>query len=605
MQTTKTKMRQCIGLIITMMSSLFVVGQSPSAFLLEMSEFEIKHVGFNTVASDFGPSFVEENLWFSAYPIPQVKKALSGKSENLYYSLFKTPVDGRGFTTYEPRMLIGDLKTNFHQGPVSYCEKTGELFVTLSNTVNFDVEEEGIIVKKEKIKLRLVVCKKKNDLWTIQEELPFNDPFYSVGHPSINLSGDTLYFTSDNPALSNGGTDIFMVVRQDSVWQSPVVLGNNINTPQNEMFPFYHPSGMMIFASNRPEGKGGLDLYVSDHTPDGFTPAKPLDMFNTKYDDLGLIIHPSGEAGYFVSNRPGQNGDDDIYLVKIRQTYVQVEGNVVDDQTGSPIGGANVILYSCNGKKINSVLSATDGRFSFKVLKGKCYVASATFTNYPENRVSVGVDNQVEIRLKQNRSLNITVVDSDSRNPIKNARIKIDGVAAGETKSDGTFVKDLTTEKDLKISVSAKDYFNQAMVVKTAGTGDVHHPILLKKIELFKSTIISGVEFDNDSWDIVSGSENYLNKLALILKENPMIKIEIGSHTSSQGSDQNNLYVSQKRAESVSDYLVSIGITQGRIIAKGYGETQLLNHCGNGVLCTDEEHRANSRIEYKITGFTK
>lgn len=598
--------RQLFAIITLISLSLVGVGQSPSSQLFDMSEFEIKHVGFNTKSSDFGPSFVEEDIWFSAYTNPNVKKALSGKTENLYYSLFKTTLDSRGFTTYEPRVLIPDLKSGLHEGPVSYCEKSGELFVTLSNTVNFEVAEEGIIVKKEKIKLRLVICKKTNGIWTIQRELPFNDPVYSVGHPSISPSGDTLFFTSDNPSLSKGGTDIFMAIRQDSIWSAPIVLDKNINTLGNEMFPFYHPSGMLIFASkDRNDGLGGLDLYASDLTNEGFTTAKPLNMFNTKYDDFGLIIHPSGEAGYFVSNRPGQNGDDDIYLVKIRQTYMLIDGTVAEDITGKPIGGANVNLYSCDGKKINSSITTWDGYYSFKALKGKCFVIGASQTNYPENRKSVGKNNRVDIRLKRDRVLEIQILDYDTRLPIKNVKIRINDSPVGQTTADGTITKELTNEKELDIDVTRNGYLRQLVKVNTDEKGKVRHTVMLMKIDLNKPHLLENIWFEKESWNINSDSEAALDKLAVIMNENPSIKVEIGSHTDSQGSDQFNLILSQKRAESAVFYLLQKGITNERVTAKGYGETQLLNRCKNGVLCTDKEHQVNTRTEFKIIGVVK
>jgi outer membrane protein OmpA-like peptidoglycan-associated protein len=597
------KLHCIISLIVL---SLVGIGQSPSSRLIELCEFEIKHVGFNTKTSDFGPSFVGDDLWFSAYANPKVHKSVTGTPENEFYSLYKTPVDSRGFTLYEPRVLIPDLKSGLHEGPVSYCEKTGELFVTLSNTVNFEVVEEGIVVIKEKIKLRLVICRKINGVWTIQKEMPFNNPEYSVGHPSITPSGDTLFFTSDNPGLSKGGTDIFMVVRQDSTWGSPIELGENINTSGNEMFPFYHPSGMLIFASNkRPGGEGGLDLYVSDLTPDGFSVAKPLEMFNTKYDDFGLIIHPLGEAGYFASNRPGQNGDDDIFMVKIKETYIQIAGIVIEDLSSKPIGGANINLYSCEGKKIFSTITSSEGQFSFKALKGKCYVVGASYANYPENRKSLSKNNQLDIRLKRDRSLEVLVLDYDTRLPIKNANVTINDIFVGQTSADGSVIKDLSDEVEFNIDISQLDYLRQTIEVKTNEKGKVRQTILLKKMGLNKTFVLENVRFVKDSSNILTETEVALNKLVTIMDENLSIIIEIGSHTDSKGSDQYNLILSQKRAETIVAYLVQKGVQSERISAKGYGETQLLNRCRNGMKCSDEEHQVNNRTEFKIIGFVK
>jgi len=580
--------------------------QTTSSALFEMNEFEISHVGFNTEASDFGPSFVGDDLWFSAYTNKQAKKAAKGNFDGIFYSIFKSPIDSRGYTLYEPRIQMKDINSGFHEGPVSFCEKTGELFVTLSNTINIDVEVDGIILKKQKIRLRIVSFKNENGVWVAKEEMPFNDKIYSVGHPTLTPSGDTLFFTSDNPSLSIGGTDIFMVTRTDGVWGKPATLGNNVNTTGNEMFPFYHDGGMIIFASNsQQERKGGLDLYCSDLLPFGFTPATPLNQFNTEFDDFGLIIHSSGESGYFVSNRPGQNGDDDIYLVKIRKTFMQIAGIIIDDYTGKPIKGAEVTLFNCDGKKLENGIVGADGKFTFKVLRGGCYVAGASMPGYPENRKAFGKDSEVEIKLKHDRSLELTVLDYDTRKPITNAKIQIDNLPAMPVDEDGVYFKKLTTEKELDVHIAAGGYLNQNIKVNTTTKYETEQPILMMKLELNKAFVLDNIYYDLNSWTILPSAQVELSKLVAIMKENPAIKVELGSHTDSRSSDQYNLSLSQRRSESAVAYIVSNGIPKERITAKGYGESKLLNRCSNGVECNEEDHAKNRRTEFKIIGFVK
>jgi outer membrane protein OmpA-like peptidoglycan-associated protein len=605
MRQLKIIIRQFMGFISLIMFSQFVSGQTPSSFF-KMHEFEMGNVGFNSQTSEMGPSFVEGNLWFSAYTDKQVKKIMSDKLDNIFYSLFKTPVDKIGAANSGEKNIIRDFKSGFHEGPVSYCEKTGELFLTLSNTVHVDVEVDGIITKKQVIRLRLVACKKSDGKWIIHEEMPFNDPIYSVGQPSVSITGDTLFFASDIPTLSRGGTDLFMVIRKKGIWGSPISLGNNINTIGNEMFPFYHPSGMLIFASNgRPEGKGGLDLYVSDLTSNGFLASEPLDFFNTKFDDFGLIIHHSGEVGYFVSNRPSPNGDDDIYMVKIKNAFMLLSGKVVDDVDGNPIGGANIDLYNCEKKKIEKCVADPEGKFLFKVSKGKCYLIGASNKNYKENILAVGEKDQVEIRLKRERSLELLVQDYDSRIAVKDAVIQLNGSFIGKTSADGTVLKELDSERELNINVTASGYLNQSLKLEAHEIGVMKQTILMMKMEMNKTFVLDNIYYDLDSWKILPSSEIELNKLVTIMKENPTIRIELGSHTDSRGSDQYNLTLSQKRSESAVAYIIKNGILKSRIIAKGYGETKLLNRCKNGVACTDQEHRVNRRTEFKIIGFVK
>lgn len=604
--STKYLAYGCLLFIGFMLFSETGSSQSSYSNLFEMNEFEISHVGFNTEASDFGPSIVGDELWFSAYSSKNLKKAKKGMSKNLYYSIFKTPIDARGFTLYEPREPINDFNSGFHEGPVSYCAQTGELFVTLSNTVSVDVLEDGVVKKKEKIRLRIVSCTNHNGVWIVNEEMPFNDKLYSVGHPAISVSGDTLFFTSDLPSMSKGGTDIFMVTRNNHVWGTPVALGENINSAGEEMFPFYSPSGMLIFASNgRADCKGGLDLYCSCMLPEGASEAKPLSVFNSEYDDFGLIIHPSGESGYFVSNRPGQNGDDDIYLIKIKKTFIELMVSVLDDFTRNPIKGAEVTLYSCDGNKIDNGIVDENGQFLFKVLRGGCYVVGASAKGYPENRKAYGKEQNVVIDMKHDRSLQLVFLDYFTHNPIENVRINLDNSPAVQLSEDGFFFKKLTTEREIQVFASVGGYLNERLIIDATKEFYTEKDIMMMKLELDNSYIIEGISFDKDDWMITPSTAIALDQFIILMTENPAIKVEIDNYTDSRGDDQYNLSLSRHRSESIVDYLLKKGVPRQRLLAKGCGETQLLNRCSNGVECSNEEHSKNNRTEFKIIGFVK
>jgi outer membrane protein OmpA-like peptidoglycan-associated protein len=580
--------------------------QTPSSLLFEMSEIKIDTVGFNTESSDFGPSFVGNELWFSAYTDRQVKKAVNLNFDKIFYSLFRVPVDGRGVNTDKNRVLVKDFNTGFHEGPVAYCEKTGELFVTLSNTVHIDVEVDGIILKKQQIRLRIVSMIKDGGVWKLKEEMPFNDKIYSVGHPTVSPSGDTLFFTSDLPSQSIGGTDIFMVTRQNGIWGKPVSVGGNINTTGNEMFPFFHPSGILIFASDKQADKvGGLDLYSSDLFPYGFTPPTPIKQLNTPFDDFGLIVHSSDESGYFVSNRLGHMGSDDIFHFTLKKNYLEVTGIVTDEETGDPINGALVNLQNCDGGILDKETVGSDGKFTFKVSKGGCYQVLVSAEKYISKTTNLDHAKLTEIKLKHNRSLELVVLDYDTRKVIPNVVIQIGSQGTEKLDSSGVLMKKLNDEKELIINVSAKGYLNQTVKVNTTLNYMTRQEVLLMKLEMNKSFVLDNIYYELNKWDILPSAQKELDKLIEIMKENPEIKVELGSHTDSRASDQYNLTLSQKRSESAVRYIIKNGIPKERITAKGYGETKLLNRCSNGVTCSEEEHAKNRRTEFKIIGFVK
>jgi len=94
-----------------------------------------------------------------------------------------------------------------------------------------------------------------------------------------------------------------------------------------------------------------------------------------------------------------------------------------------------------------------------------------------------------------------------------------------------------------------------------------------------------------------------LDKLVAVLRDNPEITIELSSHTDSRASDDHNMDLSQRRAESAVEYIIDNGIDANRLIARGYGETRLINNCPNDVPCTEEQHQLNRRTEFKVTEF--
>ncbi len=129
--------------------------------------------------------------------------------------------------------------------------------------------------------------------------------------------------------------------------------------------------------------------------------------------------------------------------------------------------------------------------------------------------------------------------------------------------------------------------------------------LLMEKIEVNKVFTFENIYYDLDKSYIRPDAAIELDKIVTILKDNPTILTELGSHCDSRGSDNYNMALSQRRAEAAVQYIVSKGIDPSRITAQGYGESQLVNRCANGVRCSAKEHQKNRRTEFKITGVRK
>jgi outer membrane protein OmpA-like peptidoglycan-associated protein len=504
--------------------SLFIVfpiiinAQSGCDFF-DYRKLEIEKTQINTSQSDFGPAFVNDELWFSAFTDEEIKRLSKGDNKDIFYNLFNLKIDKDGnLLPGSKNIQFEAISLGFHAGPVSYCAKTQELFVTLSNFNNPDVKNN--VYQKADIRLKIIVAKKNNGIWTLTEEFPFNNPSYSVGHPSVSVTGDTLFFASNKPNSGFGESDIYMSVKKDGKWGNPANLGEKVNTAFDEMFPFFFNGSVLFYASNKSKNKkGDFELQYICKTGDSFGEPKLLEKFNTNKDDLGLVIHPNGKVGYFVSRRNGGMGDDDIYKVTFTGEYI----------------------------------------------------------------------------------LELTVMDKKSTQALQKPKVKFSDNIMGDLA--GILVKrNLPENSTILVTSEIEGYQNSSKNISSIGKryGIIRDTIWVEKVEVGQKFVMENIFYDYDKWDILAESEIELNKLIKVMNDNPSWKVELGSHTDSRGTDSYNEILSQKRSDSAVAYIINNGISKERIIAKGYGESQLVNHCKNGVECTDEEHRQNRRTEFKI-----
>ncbi len=191
----------------------------------EYRQIQIDTTNLNTNQSDFGPAIVNNQLWFSSFTGDEIQKLSRGETKGVYYDLFETALDSKGNLIPQKNIKFQKISAGYHAGPVSYCKQTGELFATLSNYDNPEIRNK--VYRKADIRLKIVIAKMINGDWQLVDEFPFNDSTYSVGHPAISVSGDTLFFASDKPDSGAGATDIYMSVRKNGNWGKPVNAGQH------------------------------------------------------------------------------------------------------------------------------------------------------------------------------------------------------------------------------------------------------------------------------------------------------------------------------------------------------------------------------------------
>lgn len=218
---------------------------------------------------------------------------------------------------------------------------------------------------------KIYISQRASGEWGEAQELKlFNDSSITVGHPSINTTGDTLYFVSDAPG-GYGGKDIYMAIANAGEWDDIRNLGPRINTSDDELFPCIRQDGRLYFASKGHPGYGGLDLFYAvpkDTTWEIFNMGAP---FNTNSDDFGITFAGATENGFFSSNRGQKRGYDLIYSFILPQMEFIVEG-LVTDNNGEHLSDATLRLVGDDGTNVKTQIRR-DGTYRLKLNKDTRY----------------------------------------------------------------------------------------------------------------------------------------------------------------------------------------------------------------------------------------
>ncbi|MGB0199539.1 MAG: OmpA family protein [Flavobacteriaceae bacterium] len=429
------------------------------------------------------------------------------------------------------------LNTKYNEGSLVITKDGQTIYFTRNDYINRKLGKDS----QEVTRLKLLRSDKDDEgEWTKPKELPFNNSEYSVGHPALSPDEKQLYFVSDMPG-GRGGTDLYVTEISEDNYSAPVNL-TELNTVANEMFPFIDEEGTLYFSSNGHSNLGGLDVFFTKGNSDeGFdAPQNMGKPINSSYDDFAFLINE--QTGYFASNRDNQN--DDIYsFVKLEEIEEEVPCNVVfegvvrDLKTGQPIPNANLVFVNGYLEEVGQVQADEQGRYSFQ----------DEFCG------------------------NVTIIRANEEDYFPRETV-VSGVDGGAVQTD--------------IQLDKPDPIREA--IETGTVTDL-------------AIFIDPIYFDYGKSFIRPDASIELDKIVDILNDYPAMEIDVRSHTDSRSSSTFNMNLSDRRAKATIDYLVSKGINSNRLTGRGYGETQLVNHCSNGVQCSNDEHQQNRRSEFIIT----
>jgi len=537
----------------------------------------------NTANLESSPAFVGDKIGF-VYTDNKSKifdKEIDESYFELGYSTVNQDNSLQGRQIYNKR-----INSDLHEGPMSYDAHQNKLFFTRSHKETRKIKG----IETDTFYLRIMSAD-LNIAKPNVSPINLNVEKYSVCHPSLMADGKTMIYASNNKG-GMGGMDLYMAYFNGEEWSGSINIGIDINTSYNEIFPNILNDSILIFASDRTGGPGGLDMYVSVLRNGSWdTPEILPAPLNSPFDDLGLIVRENGKSGHFASNRPGGNGKDDIYrfesalsvfspepvmmvtttvnildkltlegiaYAKITLTPLDIDINNfalssynVDMLSGRDPGDLILKLTPKKGKTYPDISTDSLGITSFQLKKGQKYLIKAAAPGYAETSL---------------------IYDYSVFGSAFNMVLEPEGEE--EVTEEGGPAPDMMDQVDPKT----------VQIPMEAGT----------------VIVIENIYYEYNSAEILSGAAEELDDLARMMLLNTEVKVRLESHTDSRGTAAYNLQLSLDRANAARQYLTNIGIDEDRITIRGYGESKLRNECTDNVACSESKHRYNRRTEVVI-----
>jgi OmpA-OmpF porin, OOP family len=436
----------------------------------------------------------------------------------------------------------------------------------------------------------LVISQKdKRGGWDVPQSISDNiNTRLNEGTCTISADGRKLIFTSCVGRDGYGSCDLFESRKIGSQWTEPKNLGIGVNSQEWESQPSLSADGRTLyFVSDRRGGLGRRDIWISTLNDKGqWTRAKNAGKpINTAYDEISPFIHVNNRTLYFASNGLTGFGGYDIFFTE-KDTAMQWSDPM---NIGSPINNHEdqfSLFITADGKK---------GYYSHEEVRPAGYSVSYIY--------EVEIPEEHQIRFKSNY-LKGVVRDKETREPLL-AKIELINLEKNEVESlvdsdsiTGQYLIVLTQGAEYALYVSKQNYLFQSLNFNYSAVQNfepVTMNIDLEKVKEGTTAILENIFFDVDKYNLKEKSLTELQKISRFLLENPRIRVEISGHTDNSGADAYNKQLSEKRAQSVYNYLISNGLDSKRLIIRGYGSERPI-----ADNATDNGRQKNRRIEFKI-----
>jgi peptidoglycan-associated lipoprotein len=489
----------------------------------------------NSSYTEFAPVMHPTGTMYLAAIDKKELVVLDGKTDDYFAQIYTSKQEKDGDWANPKALPTVINREGYHTGNVAFSPDGTRMYFTRAQTDGDDLSESKIFETKG-----------DDGKWGAPNELKNVNGNFIATHPTVGalLGNEVLIFTS-NMDGGEGGYDLFYSVRRgEGDYSLPVNMGPPINTPGDEITPYFRDN-ILYFSSTGHPGFGGYDIFSSEWDGTKWNTVNNLGLgYNSSVDDMYFSANKEGTRGFIVSNRisdetrsvKSKTCCDDIFTFEIRDIVVEL-ATYIYDENKKPITNARVTLFEVTGNRTGKSTTKETG----------------------------------------------------------------DG-------NTGRLLLDF--DKNYKVTIERDGYFPIDFEFNTVGlVGDntIEHEIFLKKAPDETETVLinqpirlNNIYYDFDDDKILLDAEKDLSALLDLMDTYPDMVIELSSHTDAQGSDKYNERLSQRRAQSAVDWLIDRGVDPKRLVARGYGESVILNQCVNGVTCTDNEHRVNRRTEFKI-----
>lgn len=495
-------------------------------------------------------------------------------------------------------VLGKELLSPYHNGPIGFGHGGRVLLLTQSHMEpsSIDSMRQGV----RQLKLRIFETDGSGDWENAIERtdlFPYNDVNFNVGHATMDTLGNLVF--SSNRDGGFGGMDLWMSKWSGEMFEEPVNLGETINTPGDEIFPFVNSINQLYYSSDGVAGYGGLDVFKTDL--DGGTKRLLGPPINSTGDDFALHVNEFG-VGYLSSDR--EQGMDHIYHLRLHDVFADFE---VEFVSCDDIICANLPLTVTNVEAGAEEVVVADslGTIRLQALIGDHLRVTFEGNDTLAAMKPIVLHSPIETTIRSTQTMTYAPGDNSMKVMVEGATV--------EANITVTFVD--AEGEDLQLSVGEAETLSwglqervsyDSVFVDCVGYGTSKLPLRNQKecprpetfdVELNRSIDIDleMVLYDLNKADLRPVSIEVMDRIVQYMNDVPYLNLQLESHTDCRGSNEYNMELSQRRAQSCVDYIISSGISSQRIRAIGYGETRLTNGCADGVSCTEAQHQLNRR----------